>query len=130
MQGRESTQREDDLIKNNSGHFNDIMKSIAHSKRNLLTDSTTNITSDNTLLVRNKIFSVINTLKPFIVEETFNLIYKYRPEKYCIDKYNTPDLSYIILKINNCRSHYDFNETIRSVKYLNKQGISLLKSLI
>ena len=64
---------------------------------------------DNILL--NKYFDKIKQTctKLFMTKEE-NIIYQYRPEALSTNKYGTPNLWYLILKVNGCEDFSEFHD--------------------
>lgn len=64
---------------------------------------------DNLLL--NKYYDKIkNSCTKFYLTKEENIIYRYRPEALSRDKYGTPNLWYIILKVNGCEDFSEFHD--------------------
>jgi len=64
---------------------------------------------DNLLL--NKYYDKIkNSCTKFYLTKEENIIYQYRPEALSRDKYGTPNLWYIILKVNGCEDFSEFHD--------------------
>ena len=64
---------------------------------------------DNILL--NKYFNKIkNSCTKYLLTKEENIIYRFRPEALSKDKYGTPNLWYVILKVNGCEDFSEFND--------------------
>ncbi len=72
--------------------------------------STNNIILFDNLLL-NKYFNKIkNSCTKFYMTKEENIIYRYRPEALSTNKYGTPNLWYIILKVNSCEDFSEFHD--------------------
>jgi len=67
-------------------------------------------------------------LLDYTEEEELDKQFHFKPETYCWYKYKMPDLSDLILMINNCFHPSDFKMV--SVKYFTKEGIYVITQLI